>query len=1060
MIGMRNSFIVGLLLCVLFVVPAAFAQGTGTIHGTVKDPSGLAIPGAAVKATLESRGTQRTATTDTRGDYVLLLLPIGDYAIQAEAQGFKAFRQERVTLNANENVRVDAQLAVGSLSESVSVTAEAPLVDSRSSTVGTLIDPRRVLDLPINGRNVIALAGMLPGVTGVSAPQTFTGDRSGPTVSVSGSRTTQNLFLFDGAPFNAVFRNTGMNYPPPDALQEVKVLTNSFSAEYGRNAGSIFNVITKSGTNDLHGSLWEFLRNHKLNARNFFAPSQKPQLIQNQYGAAAGGPIRKNRLFVFGSYEGLRVRPSALNTAAFPLTAAERGGSFAGGAAVRDPLTGQPFAGNQVPTSRFDPVVNNVFSKNLMPLPNRPDGQLVDTFATPEDNDSALVRVDYSRGRHTSEARYNYSLAKAVDYGGNVPSYLPLRREAINHSATIGDTFAILPSLLNQVRISFTRMTPNILNTNPLHISELGSNFPMIGSAKIPPVLDISGRVTLGNGSAVDAELVNQSFGFTDSVNWSRNAHTVKAGFELLKLRYANRSYWQAMGSFTFNGQIAGNPAADFVLGKSQNMVVASPLLQQDGKQTNVYYYIQDDWKILPRLTLNLGLRYELPLPWVHPNDYWGTFRPGQQSQVVRTAPLGMLFPGDPGVPRGLVQTDKNNFAPRIGFAWDPFGKGRTSVRGAYGIFYDALNANIIQNNSQPFRYSFTIPTPFSLADPFRGAAPIPLTTNLSNPQFLGVQQIVYPDPDMRTPYTQQINFNVQHEVARNLVVQVGYAGKLGRKMLIGYETNPGIYRPGATLSNIDQRRIIQPFGKTAVHAANTNASYHALQVEANKRFGHGFSFQGAYTFSKSIDYTSSISESGGVPYVFDLGTEKGLSNFYAKHIGSFSLIWDLPRLKSSAALLRAVAGGWQVNGLYSYRSGQPMNVTTGTDGALSGTSNQRPSSVGKAELAGDRSRADKILAWFDRAAFAAPATGTYGNLGRNALLGPVSAATNFGAFKNFALPWKEGLRLQFRSEFFNVFNSVNLGTPNTALNAGTRMGRITGAGGARVVQFALKALF
>ncbi len=1049
-----------LVVSAILAVPLIFAQGTGTIHGTVKDPSGLPIPGASVQATLESRGTQRSAATDSRGDYVLLLLPIGAYTIQAEAQGFKTFRQEGVTLNANENVRVDAQLAVGSISESVSVTAEAPLVDSRSSTVGTLIDPRRVLDLPINGRNVIALAGLLPGVSQVSAPQTFTGDRSGPTVSVSGSRTTQNLFLFDGAPFNAVFRNTGMNYPPPDALQEVKVLTNSFSAEYGRNAGSVFNVITKSGTNEVHGSLWEFLRNHKLNARNFFAPSVKPQLIQNQFGAAAGGPIRKNRLFVFGSYEGLRVRPAALNTAAFPLTSAERAGNFAGGPAARDPLTGQPFPGNQVPVSRFDPVVNNVFSKNLMPLPNRPDGQLVDTFATPEDNDAFLVRLDYSRGKHTSEARYNYSRAKATDYGGNVPSYLPLHRGAINHSATIGDTFTVLPSLLNQVRISFTRMTPTILNLNPLHLSDLGANFPLIGSAKIPPVLDISGRVTLGNGSAVDAELVNQSFQLADNVNWIRNAHTIKAGFELLKLRYANRSYWQAMGSFAFNGQITGNAPVDFVLGRAQNMIVASPLLQQDGKQTNVYFYIQDDWKILPRLTLNVGLRYELPLPWVHPNNYWGTFRPGQKSQLVPTAPVGMLFPGDPGVPRGLVQTDQNNFAPRIGFAWDPFGKGRTSVRGAYGFFYDALNANVIQNNSQPFRYSFTIPTPVSLADPFRGVAPIPLTTNLKDPQFLGVQQIVYPDPDMRTPYTQQINFNVQHEVLANFAVQVGYAGKLGRKMLLGIDTNPALYRPGATVSNIDQRRIIQPFGKTATFSSNTNSSYHALQVEANKRFSRGFSFQGAYTLSRSIDYTSSVSESGGVPNVFDLATEKGLSSFHAKHIGSFSLIWDLPRLQAAGALLRAVAGGWQVNGLYTFRSGLPQNVTSGTDVALSGTPNQRPNVLRSPELPGDRSRSDKIMAWFDRTAFANPATGTYGNVGRDALLGPVSGSTNFGAFKDFALPGREGLRLQFRSEFFNVFNSVNLGNPNTQLNAGVRMGRITSAGSARVVQFALKVLF
>ena len=294
------------------------------------------------------------------------------------------------------------------------MTAEAPLVDSRSSVVGTLIDSRRVSELPTNGRNVVSLAALLPGVTQVTAPQTFTGDRDGPTVSISGSRPTQNSFLFDGAHFNALFRNSGLNYPPPDALQEVKVLMNSFSAEYGRNAGAIFNVVTRSGTNDLHGSAWEFLRNHNLNARNFFAPSDKPRLIQNQYGGALGGPIRKNKLFLFGSYEGLRVRPATLLTSTFPLTAAERAGDFSSvSAAVRDPLTGQAFPGNRIPSSRIDAVANQVLTKELMPLPNRPDGQYVTTYPTGQDNDNLLVRSDYSAGAHTLEGRYYFNEASS-----------------------------------------------------------------------------------------------------------------------------------------------------------------------------------------------------------------------------------------------------------------------------------------------------------------------------------------------------------------------------------------------------------------------------------------------------------------------------------------------------------------------------------------------------------------------------------------------------------------------------------------------------------------------
>ncbi len=1045
--------LLGLLLCAV----SACGQGTGTIHGTVTDSTGLAVPNAKVTATLIERAAARTVESNAQGDYVLPLLPIGAYTIAVEAPGFKLFTRQSVGLTANQNARVDAQLDVGTVTESISVTAEAPLVDSRSSVVGTLIDSRRVLELPINGRNVIALAGLLPGVSQVSAPQSFTGDRSGPTLSISGSRQNQNLFLFDGAQFNAAFRNTGLNYPPPDALQEVKVLTNSFSAEYGRNAGSIFNVVTRSGTNAIHGAAWEFLRNHELNARNFFAPSTKPQLIQNQFGAAAGGPIRKDKLFVFGSYEGLRIRPASLATSAFPLTQAERNGTFA--TAVRDPLTGQPFPGNQIPATRFDTVARNLLDPKLMPLPNRPDGQFVTTSPAPQDDDTFLVRMDYNRSKHTIDGRYNYNLAKERGSDGNIPTYLPLDREAKVQSIAVGDTYTIRPSLLNQARLSFNRVKSSIENLNPLHLSDLGGTFPLLGP-KIPPAVTITGRVTLGSGSSVDAIAVNESLQFDDNIQWTRGAHSIKAGFQLLKLRYLNRSFFLTMGTFNFSGSLSGNPAADFLLGRADSMQVASPVLEQAGLQTNTYYFVQDDWRIHPRLTLNLGLRYELALPWRHPQDFWGTLHPGQQSQVIRTAPVGMVFPGDPGVPRGLVGSDKNNFAPRVGVAWDPFGKGRTSVRAAYGFFYETINADIIQNTSQPYRYTFTINTPFSLTDPLRGQPPIPLSVNLTNPVFTGIQELFYPDVSLRTPYVQHFNLNVQHEVVKDLAVQVAYVGKLGRKLLMGVSSNPAIFGPGATLANINQRRILPPFGNNSTISSEANSSYQALQLELNKRFTQGFSLQGAYTFSRSIDMASAIALGAAVPNVFDLRTQFGLSDFHAKHIASFTWIWDLPRLKSASAPLRVVAGGWQVNGVVSARSGRPINIVSGRDVALSGTGNQRPDVVGEHRLPDGRPRGDKILAWFNRVAFAAPANGTYGNVGRNALLGPAAASTNLGLFKNFDLPGREGMRLQFRSEFFNVFNSVNLSNPNATLGSGVNMGRITGSDSARVIQFALKAIW
>ncbi len=1038
----------------------ALGQGTGTLHGGVTDASGAAIPNAAVTALHVERGLARTVATNDRGEYVLPLLPVGRYTISVEVKGFTPFKQQQVELTASDNVRVDAELKVGGIAESIEVTAEAPQVDSRSSTLGTLIDSRRLLEIPINGRNVMGLAVMLPGVSQVSAPQTFTGDRDGPTVSISGSRPTQNAFLFDGGFFNALFRNSGLNYPPPDALQEMKVLTNGFSAEYGRNAGAVFNVVTRSGTNEWHGSAWEFLRNHNLNARNFFAPSQKPKLIQNQFGGTVGGPILKNKLFIFGSYEGLRIRPATLVTAAFPLTAAERTGDFSASAtAVRDPLTGQPFPNKLIPTSRLDAVSANILSTR-MPLPNSPDGQYITTFPSPQDNNNVLVRTDYSAGSHTLEGRYYWNRASSATYTGNIPSYMPTAQGGLTQSGTAGDTWVIRPNLLLQTRLSFSRYYNDIEVLNRFTLSDLGGKFPVIGP-KQPPAITITGRVTLGNAAGGDAVDVNESWDANQSINWTRGSHSVKAGWQYLKLRYLNRTFWQSMGAFTVNGQITGTPAADFFLGRSTSLVVASPELEQSGLQSNAFSYFQDDWRIHPRLTLNLGLRHELALPWVQPDDLWSTFRAGQQSEIIPTAPTGIVFPGDKGIPRGQMQTDKNNFAPRIGFAWDVMGNGRTSLRGAYGVFNESTNADIIQNVGQPFRYTYTISNPGAFADPLAGQPPIPLTLNLSNPAFLGTQDLAFPDPNFRTGYVQGFNFNVQRQVFKDFAIQLGYVGRLGRKLIMGHSANPAIYGPGATLANTNARRIYKGFGDLRSISSLANSGYNGVQAEFTKRFSGGYSLQGAYTFSRSIDMRSGIAAVAATsPNVFDLNSEIGLSDYHAKHIANFSWIWDLPEPAVGGAFLRALAGGWQINGLVNLRSGLPVNVVSGTDAALSGTNNQRPNVAGDPILPGGRSRAETIAAWFDRTRFVAAATGTFGNTGRNALIGPGQAVMNAGLFRTFKLPGREGLRLQIRSEFFNVTNRVNLGQPNANLASGANMGRITSAGAARVIQFAAKVQF
>ncbi len=1047
--------------CAALLMPATgFAQGTGVIYGTVSDESGAGVPGATITAVITDRGTTRSTTSGANGEYVFPAMPIGSYRVQVTLQGFQQFQRDNVTLNANDNIRVDAKLTLGSVTESVSVTVEPPHVDTRSAVMGTLLDGRRLTDLPTNGRNIISLASLVPGVSDVSAPQTFTGDRSGPTVSMSGTKANANLFLFDGQDYAAMFRNTGLNYPPPDALQEVKVLTSSFSAEYGHNAGGVFNVVTKSGSNEVHGAAWEFLRNNAFNARNFFAQGATPTLKQNQYGATGGGPIKKDKLFVFGSYEGLRIDQQSLATGAFPLTAAERAGDLSGGKVATDPLTGQPFPNNQIPTSRFDPVVQALLAKpNLLPLPNASGGSLVQTYANPQHNDQGLARVDYNAGNHVITGRYNHNYATQPSIGGQVPAYETVFNWARAQSVTVSDTYSISPSMVNELRFGYLSFKPEYSVENGFSLADLGGNFPVVNGVAIPPVLNISSRVTLGNNSSANAVINNEDFLVKDSLTWTHGAHSVKGGFEVFRRRYDNQSYFLTMGQFNFSGAITGNAVADFLLGKAATSSVAAPVLQQGGVQTSFNEYVQDDWRVSSRVTVNLGLRYELSIPWYQPNNLWATYHAGQQSTVYPNAPLGEVFYGDAGVPRGMVQTQKNMFAPRVGVAWDLTGDGRTSLRAGAGLFYDQIPADIIQNTMQPFRYTFNYTAPYSLSDPLRGQAPLPLTSTPSNPTFVGLPTMVFPDPNLKTPYVEQFNVSLQREILPSTTIEIAYVGKFGHDLLYSNETNPAVYAPGETSSTIDKYRIIPGWGSLTVMESVARSWYNALQVQGTKRFSHHFSVMGAYTFSKAMDQTSSTSpESPLAPNPFNLDAERGLATFNAKHIGSVSWILDLPTFEGRPAVVREVLGGWQWNGLFTARTGTPINVTTGSDIALSGTGNQRPNLVGDWQLSNNRSRSELIAQWFNPAAFALPTTGTFGNAGRDIVIGPGTATTNLALVKNIPVPmWRDG-RVQFRSEFFNVFNRVNLSNPSSTM--GTNLGRITSAGSARTIQFALKVLY
>jgi hypothetical protein len=1056
---MKN--ITSLITLTLLLAGALGAQEiTGSLYGTVTDPSGAAIAGARINATSAERGNTRNSSSNEKGEWVLTEVPIGTYSLKVEATGFKAFERQGIALNSEDNIKLDSRLELGSSSESITVTADAPQVDSRSSALGATIGEKTLLDMPLDGRSIFDLTTLLPGVASVSDPQTFTNDRQGPTFSTSGSRTAQNNMTFDGTLFVALFRNTGLNYPPPDAIAEVRIQTSNYTAEYGRNSGTSMNIVTKSGTNALHGSAWEFARNSAFNARTFFAKSVN-KLVQNQYGGTLGGPVIKNKLFLFGSYQGLKVRGTALSSSAKPLTSAEASGTFS--SKIVDPLNNnQPFPQNGknyvIPASRFDPVALKINS--LIQPANSADGQLIATYTAPQNDDQGLIRGDYYWGKHAIDARYNQVASRDEKSSGNVPSYEHIADTASYNTASIGDTLPITPSLLNVVRLAYNRFGGTVDVLTPYSLASLGSSLPVYGPPN-PSEINVSSRFDIGNTSAAPALLVNEDTEITESLSWIHGAHSFKAGVQYLRLQYLNRSWFQAQGGFTFSGIFTGNAAADFLLGTAQTLSISTPQLEQAGIEHNTFYFFQDDWRINRRLTLNVGLRYELAFPWYQPNNYWGSFISGEQSQVYKNAPKGLVFPGDPGVPNGLIQTDANNFAPRVGFAYDVAGDGKTAIRGGFGVFYDAITANIIQNGTQPFRYSYGINAPYSLTDPLRGLPTLPSGVNLSNPTFSTVPPpgLTYPSPTLRTPYTMQYNLTVQRQLLHDTVLEVAYVGKLGRKLLTDITTNPAIYGPGATIANEDARRVYAGFGSLNEMGTFANSEYNALQVRANKRYSRHLTVQGAYTFSKAMDNSStSVTDTAAIPNPYNMRGEWSLADFYAKHIASISGSYDLPKFSNHNVLIREAAGGWNLVGRFTAHSGQPVNIVTGADNALTGTPKQRPNVIGDPLFSGGRTLTQELAQWFNPAVFTLPTAGVYGNLGRNAVLGPGMQSTNVAVLKNFPIARHETMYVQFRAEAFSVTNTPIFAQPNGTY--GSSLGKITSASGDRHLQFALKLVF
>jgi hypothetical protein len=1039
------------------------AQTTGAIGGQVSDPTGAAVPNAIVEVENVGTGLVRTAVTDAVGTYLIPALPLGDYKLSVSAPGFKVFSQSGISLELGQNARVDVSLELGAMTETVEVVAEALRVDSRSTTLGASITNRQITDLPLDGRNPLRLLQYLPGVGNANiqtAPIFARG--SGPSFNVSGARGTANSIMLDGTVLAAAMTNFGVNLPNPDALTEFRMLTNAFSAEYGRAEGSIILAVTKSGTNKLHGALWEFLRNDAVNARNFFAGGDKPKLRQNQFGLAVGGPVVRDRTFFFGSYEGLRLRQETFNLG-FPPTTAERVGDFSAfSTPVIDPLTENSFPNNQIPIDRLDPLAQGMLQ--FIPLPNQPDGLLRGLRSLPITGNQYVAKVDHMfSDSDRTYFRYYANKYTSHNAGGGISTLFgPTPDQTQSFSANYNHIFS--PNLFNEFTASYTRWSV-IAKGSPRgkDPKDLGGLFNATGTVPQTPYIFMDARQMTLIPSIPILEIDN-FYQLDEKVSWLRGRHHIRVGFRGMLARHMNDAQVFTSGAFFFAPTFTQNAMADYMIGRP-NFLLMYSIIIDDAKRFEYQPFVQDDIKLARNLTLNLGLRYEMDPPWFQRNGRNSQYRFNENiSSVFPDGPPGMVYVGEPGIPKGLYPTDKNNFAPRIGLAWDPFGNGRTAVRAGYGIFYQATPQHLsaFGTNNAPFILPLAT-VPHSFSNPYFGRDdPFPYDFG-SGARFEYPIEVLSPGEHLRNGYVQQFNLNVQRQFGDDVAVTVAYVGNVSHKLLQTRDLNTAVFGPGATAANVQSRRPIHPefYSGLGFAFSDANANYHSLQVEVQKRWSKGYTFQLAYTYSKTIDDSSINGALDGLqtlqnPNDYRKGN-RGLTDFDQRHILALNGQWRLPFFRNKGALTW-VLGGWELNSLVRVTSGLPINVTSGCDCALIGAGRdvgpQRPNVVGDPILDTGRARGQLVAEYFNTAAFAVAGPGQFGNTGRNSLIGPGFSKTDLGIAKRFPL-W-EGSTLQLRGEIFNLFNQVSFLNPNNVLLS-PAFAQIQAAHEARIAQFGLK---
>ena len=1035
------------LIATMGLVPALGQQGNATLVGQVQDASGATVPRAKVLAKNIRTGIERSTTTNDSGEYTIPALDTGEFKVTVSAAGFRSAVQEHVVLRYQQSQRVDVTMSLGDVAEQVDVTSTPTQLQTENATASTIIDQTKVRELPLNGRNFIQLAQLVPGTT-PGAPgdgnTSFAG--TGFTVSAAGQRDFNNEYTLDGVSMSETRNPAPAFLPSVDAIQEFNVQTGLFSAEYGYKAGAHVDIAIKSGTNQYHGNVFEFLRNSVFDARNYFGTQVDP-LKRNQFGGTFGGRIIRDRTFFFVAYDGTRQRQDITTSSTVP-DPAQLSGNFSGlHTPVIDPTTNAQFPGNVIPASRIDGRA--ALMAPYFPAPNR-SGQPNYTFngAAPDDTDQFFIRVDHKLTEHDNVfARYAYSNRQFSTPPSIEPfgTATPIRAQ----NASVQEIHLFTPSMINQFQLGYNRYHRENVSeqrfvslANQLAIPGVDQNPSLVGF----PVVNITGYAAIGEGTYNPLQFYNELEQLKDTFSYVRGAHSFKAGIDFLHIRNQQTFPLYPRGQFGFTGGVTGNPVADFVLGLPLTTQVSAGLTPARIFTTFYDGYILDDWKVKPNLTINLGLRYEANMPVQ------------DQRGLARNFDLatGTLFPA-PGVRTRLYRFDDNNFAPRLGIAYRPGNSEKWVIRAGTGVFYSTPEFNTVVD--------FNLNPPFFTTDQFRTSPATVLT--LANPfpsgsqQAAGAPSIYSIDAnDYRDAFTLEWTFGIQRQITRSLSFDATYMGSKTTGLLGDLLINQAT--PGT--GSIQLRRRFPQYAAINYWTPIGFSTYHSLQLKAEQRFANGLTFLAAYTYGKAIDLTGSPifgdTVAGGPQQKGNIFENKGLAGYDIRHRLVVSYDYALPVgrgkqfLATANRLVDGFLGGWQLNGITTVQTGSPFTVFVGGD----------PNSTGGGTLRADRladgrlSRSERSVAeWFDTSAFRAPALFQFGNSGRDILTGPGLVNFDASLFKDFN--FSESKRLQFRGEVFNVFNHPQFMIPGQTINTPT-FGVITSAGTAREMQLALKLYF